>query len=209
MAASGTLYDHAISNALAGAINYTSDSIKMALLTGYTPNVDTDQHWSDVSAKEIAGTGYTAGGAALGSKSTTVTPANSWGTSRAATTAYVVGNVVRPASGNGYLYQCSTAGTTGSGLPTYPTVVGQTVTDGTAVWTCVGRAIIVFSGATVQWTASTISAAQAVIYDAQSGTPSTEPLIATADFGGTVTDTAGTFQVPPDAILGFFYFFTQ
>jgi hypothetical protein len=42
----------------------------------------------------------------------------------------------------GYAYECTTAGTTaaddpeGSNEPTWPTTLGQTVTDGTVVWTC-------------------------------------------------------------------------
>ena len=40
-------------------------------------------------------------------------------------------------TGNGHLYQCTTAGTTGSTQPAWP-VSGGTVTDGTAVWTDLG-----------------------------------------------------------------------
>lgn len=40
-----------------------------------------------------------------------------------------------PATLNGRLYKCTTAGTTGSGEPTWPVTAGGTVTDGTAVWT--------------------------------------------------------------------------
>jgi hypothetical protein len=57
---------------------------------------------------------------------------------RAATTAYVVGDYVVPATPNTYVYKCTTAGTTGSGTPTWPTTYEATVTDGTAVWTNVG-----------------------------------------------------------------------
>ncbi|KAA1013052.1 hypothetical protein FVF58_09690 [Paraburkholderia panacisoli] len=40
-----------------------------------------------------------------------------------------------PAALNGRMYKCTTAGTTGSGEPAWPTTAGGTVTDGTAVWT--------------------------------------------------------------------------
>ncbi len=50
--------------------------------------------------------------------------------------AQVVGDLLVPSTLNGYLYRCTTAGTTGTTEPAWPTVVGNTVTDGTAVWTC-------------------------------------------------------------------------
>ncbi len=55
----------------------------------------------------------------------------------AAATAYVAGSFVKPTSGAGQLlFECTTAGTShASTQPTWPTVAGNTVTDGTAVWT--------------------------------------------------------------------------
>lgn len=50
-------------------VDWVTDTIKVALLkAAYTPNQDTDNFFSGVSAQEITGTGYTAGGVALGSK---------------------------------------------------------------------------------------------------------------------------------------------
>lgn len=51
---------------------------------------------------------------------------------------YALGAAVVPTAPNvtGYQYQCTTAGKTGTTEPLWPTVVGQTVTDGAAVWTC-------------------------------------------------------------------------
>lgn len=51
-----------------------------------------------------------------------------------ASTAYSLGDVARPGTANSHLYQCTTAGTSGSTQPAWPTS-GGTVTDGTAVWT--------------------------------------------------------------------------
>lgn len=51
-------------------------------------------------------------------------------------TAYVVGDVREPATPNGFVYICIVAGTTGSGVPTYPTNLGGTVIDGTVTWRC-------------------------------------------------------------------------
>ena len=54
-----------------------------------------------------------------------------------ASTAYSVGDTIIPsAAGNNHIYKCTTAGTSGSTAPTFPTSDGGTVTDGTTlVWT--------------------------------------------------------------------------
>ena len=54
----------------------------------------------------------------------------------AASTAYSLGAKVKPTTANGNVYECTTAGTSGTTEPTWPTVDGATVTDGTVVWTC-------------------------------------------------------------------------
>lgn len=198
MAVSGNFYRNAIANAFLGKMNVTSDALKVMLCTSsYAPNLDTDQFKSAVT-NEVSGTGYTATGVALGSPTCTYTAANSYGTSRANTTAYTVGQIVRPATGNGFLYQCSTAGTSGSSVPTYPTVIGQTVTDGTVTWTCVGSGIIQLGGANVSWATSTITARYAVLYDSTPSTDATRPLIALINFGADMSSTAGTFQITWD-----------
>jgi hypothetical protein len=56
-------------------------------------------------------------------------------TAATARTATAVGTVLRPTTHNGYVYECTTAGT-GSAEPTWPTTPGETVTDGTTVFTC-------------------------------------------------------------------------
>lgn len=58
----------------------------------------------------------------------------------AATTAYTLGNMVEPTTPNTYVYRCTTAGTSSGSEPTWPTAaIGDTVTDGTVVWTLVGK----------------------------------------------------------------------
>ena len=54
-------YDSFLDDTFAGSLVKT-DTFKCALVTGYTPNQTTHTRWSDVSANEITGTGYTAGG---------------------------------------------------------------------------------------------------------------------------------------------------
>ena len=53
-------------------VDWENDTIKVALVTStYTPAQDTHDFWDDVSANEASGTGYTAGGETLGSKTIT------------------------------------------------------------------------------------------------------------------------------------------
>lgn len=52
-----------------GGIDLDTDTIKVMLLSSsHTQNIDTHEYIDDVSANEVSGTGYTAGGATLGSK---------------------------------------------------------------------------------------------------------------------------------------------
>ena len=53
-------------------------------------------------------------------------------------TSYAVGAMVAPFGGNGYWYLCTTAGASGGSAPTWPTLTGATVTDGSVVWRCMG-----------------------------------------------------------------------
>jgi len=65
-----------------------------------------------------------------------------------ASTAYSLGAFVWPTTFNGYKYVCTTAGTSHATTePTWPTTLGQTVTDGTTlVWTCHSvEAVVTFS----------------------------------------------------------------
>ena len=58
-------------------------------------------------------------------------------TSWAASTTYSVGNIRRATllQNSGLVFQCTTAGTSGSSEPAWPTDIGSTVTDGSVVWT--------------------------------------------------------------------------
>jgi hypothetical protein len=57
-------------------VNFETDTIKCALLKdSYTPDKDHNQ-WSDVSADEVSGSGYTTGGTALNGCSVTQDNAN-------------------------------------------------------------------------------------------------------------------------------------
>lgn len=73
MAVTAKLYGTALGALAAGSINWPSDTIKVALTTStYTPDQDAHDFFNDVT-NEVTGTGYTAGGATLASKTSTYT----------------------------------------------------------------------------------------------------------------------------------------
>ncbi len=54
-----------------------------------------------------------------------------------ANTAYTAGQYVKATASYNYVYECTTTGTShASTEPTWPTTVGNTVSDGTVTWTC-------------------------------------------------------------------------
>lgn len=61
----GALYNEFKKDLLKGLVDLDSHTIKVMLVTGYTPNIDSHNGYSDVSGVEESGTGYSAGGATL------------------------------------------------------------------------------------------------------------------------------------------------
>lgn len=61
-----------------GSVDWDTNTIKVALLTGYTPNKDTHVAWSDISASEITAANYTAGGVAITPSTPTIDTTNDW-----------------------------------------------------------------------------------------------------------------------------------
>jgi hypothetical protein len=167
-----------------------------------------DDYVNDLTNELPTAGGYTVGGVSVGAVTRTTTVANSWAVQRANSTAYALGDVVRPATGNTFLYRATTAGTTGASIPTYPTVLGQTVVDGGVTWECYGLAITVFQCTTAPtWTlaGSVTGIRYLVISDRTAGTAAAQALIAVANF---VTDQAGgggPFTLNPHASLGNFH----
>ncbi|HMT19637.1 MAG TPA: hypothetical protein PKE20_00070 [Promineifilum sp.] len=72
----GALYNEFKEELLLGNIDMDGHTFKMILVTGYTPNIDSHNALSDVSANEESGGGYTAGGATLSNKTVTKDTAN-------------------------------------------------------------------------------------------------------------------------------------
>jgi hypothetical protein len=66
------LYGNFLLKALNKEVDFDTDTIKVALLTSsYTPDQDAHDYFNDVSSFEVSGTGYTAGGNTLASKTAT------------------------------------------------------------------------------------------------------------------------------------------
>lgn len=74
MAVTAFVYGQALVHITDADIDWTADTIKVALTTSAeTPDQDADDFWDDAEANEITGTGYSAGGATLASPTRTYT----------------------------------------------------------------------------------------------------------------------------------------
>ena len=66
------IYNRAKANLFNKETDYEADVIKVALMaTGHSASTVANNVWADVSANEMTGTGYTAGGTALTTKAVT------------------------------------------------------------------------------------------------------------------------------------------
>jgi len=202
---------HAFDQAFSGNINWASDTIKMALFTASPGTISSVTHYSDLANEVPNGSGYTTGGATLGTKTHTVTAANSFGVSNGnftsgiwiASTVAAVGNIVRPITTNGYLFLCvavTSDDQTGGSEPTWPSVQGQTVVDNHVTWSCLGESITIWSSASPTWSTATFTATNYAIYDAQSGTGSTEPVLVLGALSPSLTPVSGTATVTAPAL---------
>lgn len=203
MASTQYFYRRAFENLLGGSsgaeareCDYLSDSVKVMLLeSGYTLALDTDEVKATLT-NEVSGTGYSAGGVALGSKTIVYTAANSWSPTWATGTAYVAGDVIRPTSGNGRLYVCSTGGTShASTEPTWTTTLyDEQPSDNGVQWTCIASGITVIDSADPSWgPGATITGIRyAVVYDDDA---TDDPLLFVVDFGADKAVDNGTFSI--------------
>jgi hypothetical protein len=69
-----------------------------------------------------------------------------------------LGQLVRPTTRNGYMYQCTTAGTTGGAEPTWPTTYAGTVSDNGVVWTLIEEMPDVYTPVSPSWSVTRASA---------------------------------------------------
>lgn len=69
-------YGQFIGKALNKEIDWDNDDIRVMLVSSsYSPNQDTHDYLDDVASNEVSGTGYTAGGQSITSKTNTYDPA--------------------------------------------------------------------------------------------------------------------------------------
>ncbi len=67
----GAIYRNFKEEVMEGLFDLSTHVIQVALVAAYVPNTDTHSDWTDVSTKEVTGTGYTANGIALAGKAVT------------------------------------------------------------------------------------------------------------------------------------------
>lgn len=182
--------------ALNKELDVNSDAWKMSLHTSsYTPSLGAHDYANDLTDEVANGNGYATGGAAItGMAVGLITAANA--TAWAANTAYKRGQLVRKMTTNGHLYRCIVAGSShASTEPTWPTNPGEDISDNTAKWEEAGSMYIKIDFDDVSWSASTITARYAVVYDTTPGSAATNPLILLVDFEENKASDNGTFSV--------------
>jgi len=113
---------------MGGGINLSADTVKVALVSAYTPDIDNDTTYADISGEIIGSTGYTTGGNTLTNLS-----------------------------------------------------LSQDNTDNEGVW----------DADDITWTAATITASAAVIYD----TTYSNQLICFVDFGSSKSSSSSNFTI--------------
>ena len=72
------IYQRFLANLMNKVVDLEADTIKVALMDNVHSPLATDNEWADVSANEVVGTGYVAGGSALAGKAVTQGATTKW-----------------------------------------------------------------------------------------------------------------------------------
>lgn len=82
-----------------GAIDLLADELRVALVTStYTPDIDANHTYSDLTNEVANGNGYTTGGATLGTKTVTIDDTNDKGVFDAANTTWSASSITARAA---------------------------------------------------------------------------------------------------------------
>jgi hypothetical protein len=199
-------YASAIGKAFNAEIDLDDNMTATLHTSAYALDRFVNDYVNDLTNELPTAAGYTVGGVSVGAITRTLTTANAWSLARANGATYAVGDVVRPAAGNGFLYRAVVGGVAAGAPPAFPTVLGQTVADGAVTWECYARAITVFLCTTAPtWATATFTARYCVISDRTQGAAAAQALVAVADFGTDLTGGGGPFTVNPHPQLGNFH----
>lgn len=195
---SARVYGSAVGDALAGRINWLTGTIVATLHTSsMTPDVLTHNRVNDLTNEVATGHGYVQGnGQEVTGKTLTFIPAAS-ASARVNSTAYAVGDMVRPASSNGHIYRCLAAGTTASSEPTWPTAGLATVTDGSVTWGEFGRGVTVLGCDDIDYGGITGSALYVVFSDRTDPDAADQPLIMVVTLEEALSGTTTWIYEPP------------
>lgn len=174
-----TLYPRAVEAMFGGTIGNINTLRLMLLSSAHLPDLTAHRTIADVVAHQIEGPGYVAGGRSVPNAAATFVTANAHPRVRANATQYEIGAIVRPATGNSRIYVCDVPGLSGGAIPTYPTGIGDRVTDGQVTWRCVGMGSIRVTGDPVVWTGAAFGFRWGALY-----TSDTNNLWGSVDYGG-------------------------
>jgi hypothetical protein len=146
--------------------------------------------------------GYTQGGIAIASPTSTEVEAASltaWTTG----TAYNIGDTVNGASsGAGHVYRCLVGGTSGSSV-TFAGAIGEKVSDGTCSWGECGLGVVKIGCANLVITVTGVVGPfqYAAFYDSVATQPVSNPYVCYVNFGSTQqSGSSGTLTLSLDAL---------
>lgn len=194
-----SMYRQAQLQAWKGGINWLGDNIVLTQHTSaYVPNLDADAFVSNLAGEVATGNGYVQGGITLAGKTASYVPANNWVDAWAPVTAYQTGQIIRPAAGNGFLFRCVSAGTSGASAPPWTASPGTLTADGGVTWLCISAGAVVLGAVSAQWLSYTGSLRYLVLSDRTPPLASAQPLIALCDLGSVSTGSGGPFSVTFD-----------
>lgn len=175
--------------------NWTEPTTGLTTTGAAFPTSNTAQ----ISGELATGNGYTQGGNALTGVVWGNVPANSWGSAWAPSTGYTQGQIVRPATANGFLYLCVGTGTSGAAAPAWGTSIGGITLDGSTYWLCLASEVTRLSANNVSWTnTAVLSFRWGVVYDATTG-----DLVSLIDLNAVQTSSSsGTINFNWDSAAG-------